>query len=56
MPALDMNSIDLAAVYAIICKVAASRPAATSRSSRTAAPVRATPKPTMMSPLLSRLE
>ena len=55
-PALDVNSSDLAAVCAIICKVAASRPTATSRSSRTAAPVRATPKPTMMRPLFSTLE
>ena len=56
MPALEVNSSDLAAVCAIICRVAASRPAATSRWSLTAAPVSATPKPTMMSPLFSTLE
>ena len=56
MPAPEVNSRDLAAVCAIICKVAASRPTATSRSSRTAAPVSATPKPTMMRPLFSTLE
>ena len=56
IPALAVNSSDLAAVCAIICRVAASRPTAISRWSRTAAPVSATPKPTMMRPLFSTLE
>jgi hypothetical protein len=56
MTALAVNSSDLAAVCATICSVAASSPTATSRSSRMAAPVRATPYPARMSPLFSMLE
>ena len=55
-PAAEVNSSDLAAVCATICSVAASRPTAISRWSPMAAPVSATPKPVMMSPLFSTLE
>ncbi len=54
--ALLVNSSDLAAVWATICSVAASRPAAASRRSPMAAPTRATPNPARISPAFSTLE
>ena len=55
-PAAEVNSSDLAAVCAIICRVAASMPVATSRRLPTAVPVSATPKPTTIRPVFSMLE
>jgi hypothetical protein len=55
-PAAELNSSDLATVCITICRVAASRPMATSRWLPTAAPVSATPNPVMISPLFSTLE
>ena len=54
--ALAVNSSDLAAVCATICKVAASSPAAASRRSWIAAPTSATPNPARISPVFSTLE